>query len=307
MKQGIQKRIDERFKDVKGISPEWFIRFFDMLDKCGVAQETISKALDFALSEENLNSTAKSSNRDGFNKDPRHTPAMLDEFFTYLTNISNEIGIDRFREFLEDTLSQMEIDFDDLSKQDHTKNTCFKNLFLKYLVKSHPKDVQLINSKTPIEELSPETDISTIDLKIGGMSIGDIHFEEVAGNPPMITFTDLRTLPGLERMGLGSYVFREFCKQVNEHKHGYSVLAWNVVKDKDGSKVYPKWGAYPVKAYVENDFWEIDTTPLTDKEMDEWYGAHGRAYYFSPEKIEEISKQPNNRYGKQEKVEELAL
>ena len=84
-------------------------------------------------------------------------------------------------------------------------------------------------------------------------------------------------------------------------------MAWNVVKDKDGSKVYPKWGAYPVKAYVENDFWEIDTTPLTDKEMDEWYGAHGRAYYFSPEKIEEISKQPNNRYGKQEKVEELAL
>lgn len=151
LKQKIQQRIDEVFEKVKGISPEWFIRFFDMLESCGVSEERILKALDFAMSEENLNATSKSSNRDGFDKDLHHTPAMLDEFYSYLSNISKEIGIDRSREFLEDTLSQMQNDFEEPSKQDNSKDTCFKNLFLKYLVITHKEDVQFVNSKTSIQ------------------------------------------------------------------------------------------------------------------------------------------------------------
>lgn len=295
MEEKIKTLIETKFETVKGISPEWFIRFFDMLESFGVNEDKISKALDFALSEQNLNLTQRGNNRNGFDKNSR-TTKMLDEFYALMQRLSKNIGEEKFRKFLEDSLDYMQAEYE---KFDNTSETCFKNLFLKCLVQAFPEELELVSGRTKLAEMSTESDSCTIDLKLGGMTIGDIHFEEVQGNTPLIIFTDLRTLPGLKRMGLGSYIFKEFCKQVSSYKPGYSVVAWNVMKDKDGSKVYPKWGAHPVKLEVKNDFWEVDPTPLTEEQTQAFYGDGSRIYYFSPETIALIGMQKNNRYGKE--------
>lgn len=306
IKQEIQKRIDIAEKLKKGITFDWFRRFFDMLEKAEVSDEIIIKTMDYALSSDGLERITAKGNSEGFINNKQSKEA-IEKFFEYMGDMAQSYGKGKFKDFLENTLLQIADEYEEYKQHGHAKRTSLKNLFLKHLVLEHPEDVAFEYSGTQIEKMSAEENPSLILLKIAGMQIGDIKFEEVNGNPPIIQFTDFRTLNGLERMGLGSHLFIEFCKQMTEHKHSYSVMAWNVMKGHDGEKVYSKWGAYPVKCYVENDFWEVDTAPLTDEETDEFYGEHGRIYYFSPERIEEISKQPSNRYGKQEKAEDLVL
>lgn len=294
IKQEIQERIDAAEKLKKGITFDWFRRFFDMLEKSGVKEEIILKTMDYSLSADGLERITAKGNSEGlFNN--KQSKEAIDKFFDYMGNMAQSYGKDKFKDFLENTLLQIADEYEEYKKHGHAKRTSLKNLFLKHLVLEHPEDVAFEYSGTPIEKMSAEEDTSLIFLKIAGMEIGDIKFEEVNGNPPIIQFIDFRTLNGLEKMGLGSHLFVEFCKQMTEHKKGYSVIAWNVMKGHDGEKVYSKWGAYPVKAYIDNDFLEVDTSPLTDEETDEFYGEHGRIYYFSPEKIEEISKQSNNQ------------
>ena len=105
----------------------------------------------------------------------------------------------------------------------------------------HPEDVVFEYGGTPIEKMSADEYSSSILLKIAGMQIGDIVFEETNGNLPIVQFNDFRTINGLEKMGLGSHLFIEFCKQMVKYKQGYSVMAWNVMKGHDGEKVYSKW------------------------------------------------------------------
>lgn len=224
-----------------------------------------------------------------------------------MNNMAQNYGKDKFKAFLEKTLLQIADEYEEYKKNGYAKRTSLKNLFLKHLVLEHPEDVVFEYGGTPIEKMSADEYSSSILLKIAGMQIGDIVFEETNGNLPIVQFNDFRTINGLEKMGLGSHLFIEFCKQMVKYKQGYSVMAWNVMKGHDGEKVYSKWGAYPVECYFDKDFWEINTTPLTDEQTDEFYGNHGRIYYFSPERIEEISKWPNYRYGEQEKTEEFAL
>lgn len=306
LNQEIQERIANAEKLKKGITFDWFKRFFDMLEKAGVSDETILKTMDYSLSVEGLEKITAKGNSEGFFNNKQSKEA-LDKFFEYMRRMAQNYGKDKFKEFLENALLQIADEYEEYKKYGHAKRTTLKNLFLKHLVLEHPEDVTFEYSGTPIEKMTEEDYSSLISLKIAGMEICDIKFEEVDGNPPIIQFTDFHTLSGLEKMGLGSHLFIEFCKQMAEHKPGYPVMAWNVMKGRDGEKVYSKWGAYPVRCYVDNDFWEFDTTPLSDEDVSDFYGDHGRIYYFSPERIEEISKQPTKRYGEQGKTEELTL
>lgn len=305
-KQEIQDRISAAEQMEKGIMFDWFKRFFEMLESAGVSDEIIIKAMDYSLSADGLERITAKGNSEGLFRNTQ-SKVVIENFFEYMNNMAQNYGKDKFKVFLEKTLLQIADEYEEYKKNGYAKRTSLKNLFLKHLVLEHPEDVVFEYGGTPIEKMSAEEYQSSILLKIAGMQIGDIVFEEVNGNLPIVQFTDFRTINGLEKMGLGSHLFIEFCKQMVKYKQGYSVMAWNVMKGHDGEKVYSKWGAYPVECYADNDFWEIDTTPLTDEQTDEFYGNHGRIYYFPPERIEEMSKRPNYRYGEQEKTEELAL
>ena len=310
MEKDINKKIQERIADAeklkKGIIFDWFKRFFDMLCTAGVSDEIILKTMENSLSPEGLERITAKGNSEGFFNNKQSKEAV-DKFFEYMKMMAQRYGKDKFKDFLENTLLQIADEYEEYKKFGHSKRTTLKNLFLKHLVLENPKDVIIEYSGTPIEKMSADDYSSLILLKIAGMEICDIKFEEAKGNPPIILFTDFHTLNGLEKMGLGKHLFIEFCKQMAIHKPGQPVMAWNVMKGRDGEKVYSKWGAYPVRVYVDNDFWEIDTTSLSDEEVNDFYGEHARIYYFSPEKIKELSEQLDKRYGKQRKTEKCVL
>lgn len=306
IKQEIKERIEKAKALKKTISFEWFERFFDMLEKSGVSDEIIRKTMDYALSADGLERTTAKGNSEGFYKNKQSAQA-ISGFFEYMRNMAQNYGQERFKDFLENSLLQIADEYEEYKQNGFGKRTSLKNLFLKHLVLENPEDVVFEYFGTPIDKLSADEDLSLIYLKIAGMEIGDIKFQEQNGNPPAIHFTDFRTLNGLEKMGLGSHLFTEFCKQMTEHKTGYPVIAWNVMKGHDGEQVYAKWGAYPIMVGCENDFWEYDTTPLTPEETDKFYGDHGRLFYFAPETIEKLATKQNTRYGQQKQIEEITL
>ena len=98
-------------------------------------------------------------------------------------------------------------------------------------------------------------------------------------------------------MGLGSYMFLEFCRQIDEFKPGYAAMAWSVKKGRDGSKAYSAWGGYPIDATFvnETDYWDLDTKGLTQEQIDAYEGQ--MLYYFPPEQVKKLASLPNNRYG----------
>ena len=124
-------------------------------------------------------------------------------------------------------------------------------------------------------------------------------------NIPTIAFTEFRTIPGLERLGLGTYIFSSFCKEVNQNKPNYSVIALNVAKDKDGSKTYSAWGAVPVNNTWSDENGRTILDPMTDEEYKNHNGPF--IYYFSPSVVEGLSQIETEKYSKKEKQNESEL
>ena len=275
----------------------------EMMERCGVDQETISLAIQLMVDDRckyelggsrmNLFSNNLFGNR------------CVGNFFNYLCGIEDKLGPDGMKEFLTATIYNISNNMDAYDQMDRSKPTNFMNLFLRELVIAFPEDVKLINSGTSMKDLGPNTNSGNIEAVIGGVCLGHIHFDEGKTNVNNIQFTDFRTLPGLEKRGLGSYIFGEFCRQVVAEKPGYTVTACNVANGRDGEKTYSNWGAYPTNNYMLDgyDFY-YDEKPLTQEELDAW-GDKPKLYYFTHETIQHLAEKESPQYGHDSETDEM--
>ena len=298
MREELRSQINENIIKLNPtINRNWFIRFFDMLDVCGVAEEKIEKAVCLFFDEVNVKNTAVSHK---MLMNGSKNQVIIDNFYNYIKSIIARDGADNFRDFLERTIDQMEVDYqnyEDIHHGTSYKKTNYTMLFLRNLALDYSQDVRLESQGVPMKNLQVNGSCGVIQATIGGAEIGHLHFEEVDSNQPHIQFTEFRTMPGLEKMGLGSYMFLEFCRQIDEFKPGYATVAWSVKKGKDGSKAYSAWGGYPIDATFvnETDYWDLDTKGLTQEQIDAYEGQ--MLYYFPPEQVKKLASLPNNIYG----------
>lgn len=291
MRKDLLEKLNEFLANTKAINTWWYQRFFELLDECGVSEVRIEKALDWAISDENVSASLESWVTPFFRRNKEGT-ASVDSFFEYLAQVRAREGEKAFRAFLEAALDQMYVDQQTYLKEGHSVRTNLSNLFVRNVVLAHPEDVQLESKKTPMSELSYDSDDGLIEATIGGAQIGHIKFQLGVESEPNIEFTEFRTLAGLERLGIGKMVFGEFCRQINRDRPCSSVCAWNVMKGRDGSKTYSKWGAYPVVTSSDDGEWKIERA-ITPEELDQMSEKSSTIYYFAPEVIAHFNdKQP---------------
>jgi hypothetical protein len=253
--------------------------------------------MDYALTHETV-SRAKSSlggsKKNVFNN-TKESDMAIREFFDYMQHMLNAKGMDYMKTFLENSIDNIYEDKKIHEAEGHTKKTYFFNLFLRQLIKENPSSVRLESLGTHMKDVSTGTLPGNIEAIIAGVSLGHLHFEEDKANIPHIQFTEFRTLPGLERLGLGSYMFQEFCREICAYKPGYAAMAWSVKKGKDGEKAYSRWGAYPIDAtYSEDKGWGLNTTPLSQEEYDTWDGQ--MICYFTPEMVRKNASISSSKY-----------
>ena len=297
MRADLQARLNEFLGNTKYINTDWFKYFFSMLDKCDVDENIIAKYMDYAFAPESIagaKSSLGASKKNVFNNTVDSEKAIR-EFFDYMESISQTKGMEYLKTFLENGVGAIEADMATHKEEGHTKNTCFFNMFLRQLIKENPQGVKLESLGTHMKDITVGGMPGNIEVVMAGVSLGHLHFEEDKSNVKTIQFTEFRTLPGLEKLGLGSYMFQEFCREICAYKDEYSALAWSVKKGKDGEKAYSKWGAYPIDAtYSEDDGWGLNTTPLTKEEYDAWQGQ--MLYYFTPDMVKKNAAICSNRY-----------
>lgn len=272
------------------INTHWFDRFIELLKDCGVDDGLIESVREFIFSDENLIGCKMGWEFNCFNK-TKTADQLIDDFYSYLGGKRKEEGSE-FTDFIKSSLRQIKIDFQKHKQENHSAKTNFLNLFMRQLLIRYPQDVEFKNDGSTVKKLNPNSSDGAIYALLGGVAVGHIHFCEERANIPTIQFTDFRTLAGLERLGLGTSIFIEFCKQIEQFKPKHSVVAWNVVAGKDGSKTYSKWGAYPIMASAVHDYWTFDPAPVNEY-------SGGMIYYFSPTIIHNFAKRKNCKYGKQ--------
>lgn len=275
---------------------EFLYRFFGMLEKIGIDQETIDRTIDFALSDDMLERyklrPMGSSDKKSLFQKHQQKAGLIDEFFSKLTSQAQEMGVEEYKKFIEGILSKIPEDFEKSEQNFHISRvkTNFANLFIRNLILQNPQDIKIEYEK------GFGFGQKRMQLTFGGVEIGFITFEEhegcyylldgdnYASLPPSIDFSEFRIMPGLERLGVGTYLFREFCKEVTSKYPNYSVMANTVHFEGDGRGVYYNWGA---KAFIDGKF-------LEESEFDENVVTVG--YYFTPEIIEDFAKKDLPRY-----------
>ncbi len=299
MQNKIQEKIQELKVKNKYISTEWIERFFNMLIKTEVDEQTLNNAIELAFSEEMMKSydTSFSPKKDGLAKNTK-AHEVNDEFFKYMGKIGQEMGLENFREFLQDSINNMQKDYEKYKSEKHGQKTDFVKLFIRQLITKNPENLKMEASETALKDIEPESNYGMLDAVFAGFSVGHIKFEETKSNVPFLMFTDFRTLPGLERMGLGTTIFSSFCKEVKENKPKHGLVAVNVKKGRDGEKAYSAWGAYPIRvSFCENEEiqTQIETKPMSEKE---YQATNSLCYYFPPQLVSKFSnkaiKQKNN-------------
>lgn len=292
------------FKESKrGYNMSFFDGFLEMLEKYGLDQETINLAIQLIIDERGEYSLGGSQRNLLSNN--KYGKNCVENFFSYLYQMGDKLGPEDMKNFLTTSIHNISQNMDAYEGMNRSKPTNFINLFLREIVISFPQDVKLEIWGTPMKDISPDSLAGNIEATIGGVSLGHLHFEEAVSNIKNIQFTDFRTLPGLERLGLGSYMFSEFCRQLETDKPGYTATAYNVMRGKDGEKTYSKWGAYPTNSYmVENYDFYFDEKPLTPEEYEAW-GDHSMLYYFNQETIHNLAERESPTYGVDDDIEEI--
>lgn len=311
LEKEITEKINEAEKSKKGYTLYWYRKFFSMLNKIDIDKNLIIETLNYFTTPEELNNISTKSNMfafcSAFNK---NFYKNIDEFFSYLEDLSVKMGKANFKEFIENSLKQIMSFSEECKNMERPKRPTLTNLFLKCIVLKYPQDVQFSYQKLPVKDLTASSDEGIIKLNIASMEIASISFFEQQGNQPSIWFNDFRTAEGMEQMGLGTHLFKQFCKQIVKDKKGYSVCAWNVVNGHDGDKAYSKWGAYPICISIDNENVIYDISKKSDEEINKIYGDNSKIFYFTPEVIENFANNPNVKYGNQLKElneDELSL
>ena len=291
MTDKMQKKFDDFKEKCKMINTEWFERLFDFFKQFDVDENLILSVMDFAFCEEMVSLYRPGDMKYILSKSGK-SQTFRDEFFEYLNDMAEKVGHDEFKIFLEKTIKDIQQDYKKYQDEGHKAKTNFVNLFMRRLVIQNPQDVQIKLSGTAVEDINENT-AGVLSVFLAGVEIAHIAYEGESYNMPVITFTDFRTLPGLERLGLGTFLFSTFCKEVSEKRPGCSVMAFNVAKGRDGDKVYSSWGAYPIviKFKTEKD---IEIRPMTEEE----YIGNGHMFYFSPEIVEKCAKKRVEKYSK---------
>lgn len=294
MNEVMQHKLNEFTIRKKNINPVWFERFFSMLEQVGIDEDLILNSMDMAFCEE-FQSKYLASGKNIFNN-CEASQKTRDEFFKYMSDMARKMGPEKFKEFLENSLVEIQKDYKQYLEEGHSAKTNFVNLFMRRLVIENPQDVKIETTGTRIENVN-ENNSGRIAVSIAGIEIGHLLYEGEGYDIPTITFTDFRTIPGLERLGLGSFMFTSFCREISQKRPECSVMAFNVAKGKDGEKTYLSWGAYPIVITLkDNEGKDIEIRPMTEEE----HVGNGHIFYFSPETVKKCSQKEIKQYSQPE-------
>lgn len=283
-------KIEDSIKSINASNKEWFYRFFEMLEKCDVDQETIDKALNLILKEGILYYKSTMGIGSVFTNSI-DSKRDIESFFLYCENLIQEKGKEEFKSFFQRIIDNVCIVFDEKFKdKEKRKRVNIYYLIMREFVLNNPEKVKMVSTGT-IKD-------GSISIYFEGIAIGHITYEEIKANMKVIEFDDFRTMPGLEKIGLGTYLFTEFCKKVAEDADDYAVIAWGVMKGRDGEKAYSAWGGFPVCPQVDGEVTQITEKPLTEEE----YAAAPTSihYLFTRDVVVENSKRESKRYGIQD-------
>jgi len=264
--------------EVNEFKYEWCGRFIAMLEQAGVDEETISLAKKLMMDERNEFSHTKMS-KSPFNQfNVKKSRESAEDFFNYLERLANEKGRDYIKTFLTETVQHIAIMFDEYEKLGKSEKTNFLNLFLKQLIKERPQDIKVETFGCPMKDISEKTGDGTIEIVIAGVSIGHICFGDYVIGAKTIDIIDFRTLPGMERLGLGGFLFNKFCRQLKDERPGYVATAVNVMEGRDGEKAYEKWGAKQLSA---SDGGEVKDYIFPEEAIDKAAAQAGKELSFN--------------------------
>lgn len=289
------KIIEEIIDKLRCLNKEWFYSFFAMLENAQVSQDTICKALALVAYEKNVYAGINYQD-DCLFRTGAKAKKCIDNFFAYCLKLKQEKGDDWFKGFLTRAIDNIEKNFQMRATEPNSTKTNVFNLFMRELVIENPNEVKIKNVDSGDE--------TRMDLDFAGISIGHLIYNEISANVRAAEITDFRTIPGLERMGLGKYIFCEFCRDVLAKGSDYSAMAWCVMKGLDGEKAYSSWGGYPIFPVVGEDGNLIIDKRLTDEE----YAAIDCTlnYYFSNDIVLKNSQKYSKIYGTR-KIDEIVV
>ena len=271
--------------------------FLAFLEEAGVDAETIKTITPYILSKKGMDADF----RGGLDLDRKPTePNPNDTLIDFLRKQKQELGDKKFCEELIKMLISAKKDCDRYEQNPDpadSKRTCFKNAFIKQLVVAHKDLVEIAESGVAIKDLSINSLDYVAKLKFAGVSIARITIETDEQNQQILCGHDFRTLPGLENIGIGGYLFAHACEEIKENRPESGLLAWNVSFKGRGHTAYAAWGAH----YVASD---TDLTPITEEDskriaMEIKTGFH--LMFFSPEVVKKVAERPK-KYGPDSKT-----
>ena len=285
------KDLSQDLKNLKCANKTWFYRFLAMFEESNVNAQTIEKALNLILDNDNQYGVIVGTDNIFLNN-PKATKC-IESFFAYMAELALSEGTENFKKILENIIEKVETDFLNIKNEGAKIKTNFFYLFMRELLLQKPEDIQInwnIKNGNRYE--------GRLDFVLAGVSLAYLSFAEEPANVKLVVYDDFRTLPGLEKLGVGSHMFVELCKKVVEDKPGYSIMACGVLKGKDGEKAYSSWGGYPIDPKSNNRCWIINEKPLTAEEYNK--ASNFIMYYFSNKIVAKNASKQNVRYGAQD-------
>lgn len=300
MRDDLKKRL---LNSSKYIDKEFLFSLFEVFESYNINEEILEKAVNLITHENNtynfytipaiLLSNAAIKKSYSYKKERKY------EFFEYLEQLKKVKGSEYMKQFFEKTILKIEQEFNNINSNElpnsNNKYTFF-HFFVKELILDNPDDLKLIYDTESVTM----TDEGSVIAVIGGVNVGHLDYEKNGQN--CIKGIDFRTLPGLEGMGIGSFIFYDLCHRLKKEGGDFSFIAFCVKVDGNAARIYEKWGAYPFDIFIDEETGEECVVRLTEEIINE-YNIKFCGYLFSSDVIKEIANKKSKIYTHSEQLQ----
>ena len=208
-----------------GVAKQWFYDFAEFLNLSGLSEEQIKATVSTMMESKSLDNMQDYNKTEfQFSIDSR-TLKEEKNFFEYLKDILSKIT------------PQYVLAGIEFAKQDSQDDGNFMDSFIKYIVITNFQDLH-VDSEIPDMQIGER---GTLLCKLGEFKLARLM---VQGLNNHVKFDEVLTRHNLERVGIGTLLFRKLQGEVAMYFPGKDLIATNVLKDNQGAqRFYESMGA----------------------------------------------------------------
>lgn len=297
MTDTLKLRLEMFKKNNLGFDPSFYVRFFNLLERHNIDENTIKKLMDYALNPECLEAIKLDYNSSCYmltSRDENFRKGKCEEFFNWFKNRKRSMGQEWFASELKLICNNIDLSYNSHHTLEGNYKLPFPNVVISSQIIQKPEALQI---ETKQLEEDGKKGIK-INFEYNHNYVSGLTAYEINSTPPCLMLSGLILQSGFQHTGIEKAMLDALCVQMNRVYPGYGIIIDNFAAIKKRHiRQCSNLGAVPINCKFDRETQTaiFNETPLTKAQVEKCFDAP--YYYFDANTVKNFAENPEAKLG----------